>query len=142
METRFGALNFLCKLQILIGVLVILGGIAFLLFALAASNQPGEPPAPELAGWLAFAITVSLIFAGLQIIAMAQVYQCLMQIEINTRPEQALPAIPLPAASPLQLDAKRPCPRCNSGPTEIYERSREGEGWICRACNHTWLVSA
>jgi ribosomal protein L37AE/L43A len=32
------------------------------------------------------------------------------------------------------------CPYCKSGATEIYERSREGEGWICRACNHTWLA--
>lgn len=34
------------------------------------------------------------------------------------------------------------CPKCKSGQIEIYERSREGEGWICRACKHTWLVSA
>jgi len=40
-----------------------------------------------------------------------------------------------------QVDAEHPCPKCSSGPTEIYERSREGDGWICRACNHTWLVS-
>ena len=32
-----------------------------------------------------------------------------------------------------------PCPNCKSGPTEIYERLREGDGWICRACNHTWF---
>lgn len=34
------------------------------------------------------------------------------------------------------------CPNCKSGPTELRERSCEGEGWICRACNHTWLVSS
>ena len=43
--------------------------------------------------------------------------------------------------TPSQVDVDDPCPKCKSGPTEIYERSREGEGWICRACNHTWLVS-
>ncbi len=52
--------------------------------------------------------------------------------------------IPLHTAPPPppQVDAEHPCPKCNSGPTEIYERSREGEGWTCRACNHTWQVSA
>ena len=38
-------------------------------------------------------------------------------------------------------ETEQSCPNCKSGPTEIYERSREGEGWICRACNHRWLVS-
>lgn len=47
-----------------------------------------------------------------------------------------------PAQTPLQVDAEHLCPNCKSGPTEIYERSREGEAWICRACNHTWMVSA
>jgi transcription elongation factor Elf1 len=32
------------------------------------------------------------------------------------------------------------CPNCKSGPTEIYEGSREG-GLVCRACDHTWIVS-
>jgi ribosomal protein L37AE/L43A len=39
-----------------------------------------------------------------------------------------------------EIETEHPCPNCKSGPAEIYERSREGEGWICRACNHTWLV--
>jgi ribosomal protein L37AE/L43A len=46
-----------------------------------------------------------------------------------------------PAPSPETATA-HPCPNCKSGPTEIYERSRGGVGWICRACNHTWLVSS
>jgi hypothetical protein len=102
METRFGALNFLCKLQIVIGALVIVGGFYFMFFVLAVYDPQGAP-APELPGWLEFSITVGLFFAGLQIIAMAQVYQCLMQIEINTRPVAELrsaaasqPAPPLP----------------------------------------------
>lgn len=41
-----------------------------------------------------------------------------------------------------EIETEHPCPNCKSGPTEIYERSREGEGWICRACNHAWLVSS
>jgi len=48
---------------------------------------------------------------------------------------------PTPTPSPADY-AEHACPKCRSGPTEIYERSREGEGWICRACNHTWMVSA
>jgi len=37
-------------------------------------------------------ITAALVLVGLQIVAMAQAYQCLMQIEINTR--YAAPAVP------------------------------------------------
>ena len=136
METRFRALDFLCKLQVFIGCLVILGGVIFGLVSILVSNEPGAPPTPEFAGLLVVAIVVGLIIAGLQIIAMAQVYQCLMQIEINTRHEQ--PESPTPP----QVGAEHPCPKCNSGPTEIYERSRDGERWICRACNLTWLVPA
>lgn len=127
METRFGALNFLCKLQVFIGSLIIVGAAIFFFYALV------RPDSPEGTLWTAALIAAALVMLGLGIIATAQVYQCLMQIEINTRREQALP--------PPQVDAQHPCPKCNSGRTEIYERSREGEGWICRACNHTWLVS-
>ena len=45
-------------------------------------------------------------------------------------------------APPPQATAEHSCPKCKSGPVEVYERSREGEGWICRACNHTWLEAA
>ena len=30
------------------------------------------------------------------------------------------------------------CPKCEQPTIEIYERSREGQKWICRNCNHTW----
>jgi len=40
------------------------------------------------------AIVVGLIIAGLQIIAMAQVYQCLMQIETNTRHASSAASLP------------------------------------------------
>ena len=39
-----------------------------------------------------------------------------------------------------EIETGHSCPNCKSGLTEIYERSRDQEGWICRACNHTWLV--
>ena len=76
METRFRALNFLCKLQVYIGVLVIIGGVIYLLSSLFV-NGPGL--------LLGLAVGAGVIFFGLQIIAMAQVFQCLMQIETNTR---------------------------------------------------------
>ena len=42
----------------------------------------------------------------------------------------------------LETETEHPCPNCKSGATEIYETSREGEGWICGACSHSWLVSS
>ncbi|HKM48581.1 MAG TPA: hypothetical protein VJX69_13395 [Terriglobales bacterium] len=90
METRFRALNFLCKLQVFIGGLVILGGVVFGFLNLldSADHPAGSSP---LTGLL---IAVGVVFVGVQIIAMAQVYQCLMQIEINTRPVHATPLEP------------------------------------------------
>ena len=32
------------------------------------------------------------------------------------------------------------CPNCKSGDCEVYETSLEGQGWICRDCNHTWRL--
>jgi len=32
------------------------------------------------------------------------------------------------------------CPNCNSGNFEVYETSLEGQGWICRVCNHTYFL--
>lgn len=87
MKTRFRASDVLCKLQELIGVLVIVADVIFLGASISASNQPGAPPA-----WMVAAIVAGLLFLGLQIIAMAQVYQCLMQIGINTC--YAAPAAP------------------------------------------------
>ncbi len=87
MKTRFMALEVLCKLQVLIGILVIGAGVIFLFVSIAVSNEPGASPTPELAQWMVAAIIAGLVFLGLQIIATAQVFQCLMQIEINTRRE-------------------------------------------------------
>lgn len=69
----------------------------------------------------------------------AQRTLCQVQMEANTRPREEGGATPrLQSAGETEL----PCPNCkSSGATEIYERSREGEGWICRACNYTWLVA-
>ena len=32
------------------------------------------------------------------------------------------------------------CPNCKSEHCEVYETSLEGQGWICRVCNHTWFL--
>jgi heme/copper-type cytochrome/quinol oxidase subunit 3 len=77
MKTRFRALDLLCKLQVFMGLLVIAGGVIFLLASIAVSNEPGAPPTPKLAEWMVAAIVAGLIFLGLQIIATAQVFQCL-----------------------------------------------------------------
>lgn len=39
-----------------------------------------------------------------------------------------------------EIKTEHSCPNCKSGPAEIYERSGDGESWICRACYHTWVV--
>lgn len=59
---------------------------------------------------------------------------------VRMEPQDEAAVVTAPA--PPQVDAEHLCPKCHSGPTEIYERSREGESWICRACNRTWLVSS
>jgi hypothetical protein len=130
--TRFRTLAFLCSLQVVIGTMLIIGAV----FGLVGSFVllPNRAQGLEL---IAVAITIGVIFIGLQVIAMAQVYQCLMQIEINTRHEETQPSI-----APSIILGEDTCPNCGSGKTEVYERSREGVGWTCRSCNHTWLVPA
>jgi hypothetical protein len=129
--TRFGTLRFLCGLQVLIGTLLIIGAIVGLLGSFVV--LPKQVAGFEL---IAVGIAIGVIFVGLQVIAMAQVYQCLMQIEINTRPAETEPA-----AAPRVIAGASACPKCGSGKIEIYEESRDGVGWVCRSCNHAWLVS-
>jgi hypothetical protein len=107
MKTRFRTLDFLCKLQVFIGALVIVGSVVFLGISIAAANEPGAPPTPEAAQLLVAGIVVGGIFFGLAIIATAQVYQCLMQIEINTR----------------QLATAAPDATCGSAPIRAPEPS-------------------
>lgn len=73
-------------------------------------------------------LTFAVIFALLRLFSIDATLKDIRQL-MHQRP------------APLQaVDAEHPCPKCKSGPTEIYERSRQGEGWVCRACNHTWVV--
>jgi uncharacterized membrane protein YedE/YeeE len=88
METRFGALSFLCNLQVIVGWLVIIGSLVFLANALLMASDARNPPTPPNEWLVVAGIVTGGVFIGLSIIAMAQAYQCLMQIEINTRPSQ------------------------------------------------------
>jgi hypothetical protein len=85
MQKRFQVLSFLCWVQIVTGALVIFGSLAF--FAISLITIVGsDAPLPQASELMIGGIVLGGIFLGLSIIAMAQVYQCLMQVEINTRP--------------------------------------------------------
>lgn len=77
---RFSALEFLCKLQVFIGSLFIIGAVSFAAFVIFSGG-----PA------LVIVISAGVALLGVQIVAAAQVFQCLMQIEINTRPVESAP---------------------------------------------------
>ena len=109
MEQRFRTLDFLCKLQVFVGALVVVGSVVFLALTINAANERGAPPMPALAQWTAAGIVVGGIFFGLSIIAAAQVYQCLMQIEVNTRP----PVAALPASEKTARSMESLPPACN-----------------------------
>jgi hypothetical protein len=86
MEKRFTVLDILCKVQIVIGILMIAATFIFVAAMILMGSDLN--PSPELPMGIGLIIALALggIFAGLSTIAMAQVYQCLMQVEINTRP--------------------------------------------------------
>jgi transposase-like protein len=52
--------------------------------------------------------------------------------------EAALRKSSRPASA--EIETRPSCPNCKSGSTEIYETSREGQGWICRDCHDSWIV--
>ena len=79
---KYLALRFLCAMQVIFGFVLIAGGC---LFFSAGSTIPNDSGG-QLAQVVVWAISAGLVFAGIQVIALAQVFQCLMQIEINTRP--------------------------------------------------------
>jgi ribosomal protein L37AE/L43A len=72
-------------------------------------------------------VVTRLIFAG----QLWEMYEAALRRRI--KPAGYRPTSP-------EIETEHSCPNCKSGPAEIYERSLKGEGWICRACNHTWLV--
>ena len=77
---KFVVLRFLCNLQSVAGWVVIVFGVAFVI---VSSNVPDE--SGGLGTLMVLAIAAGLCFFGLQMIALAQVFLCLLQIEINTR---------------------------------------------------------
>lgn len=84
MIARFKALAFLCWLQTVFGGIVIALSVLVptLVLATGDGNSSGENAI------IVIACGIGGMLFGLSLIAMAQVYQCLMQIEINTRPTQ------------------------------------------------------
>jgi hypothetical protein len=145
--TKFKTLDFLCGLLSFVGTLVVVGTIVVAFLGILVLPQMGLAGTNRAGAFGAGAIVIVpvalvVIFIGLMFIATSQVFQCLMQIEINTRHEEVKEF----ESGPLRLNLNLPavtgnCPKCGSGKTEIYERSRDGVGWICRACSNTWLVS-
>lgn len=84
---RFKILAFLCMAQIIAGVIIAGLSVVFPAAEFFIPNPDIGPINPALL----LAVAIGGIFLGLSLIAMAQVYQCLMQIEINTRPVQLQP---------------------------------------------------
>ena len=82
MGSRFKALSFLANLQMVVGVTLVVIGCVFAAVVLSV------PTGQDSAKWTSVGIAVGMVLVGVQLMALAQVYQCLMQIEINTRPPQ------------------------------------------------------
>ncbi len=72
------ALKFICAIQSIIGVLLIVSGGLFVAFVMF--DHPDQD-----GSMLAALIGAGVAMLGVQIVAAAQVFQCLMQIEANTR---------------------------------------------------------
>jgi hypothetical protein len=91
-EKKFRVLGLICNLQIVSGILIIAAAVIALLFALVQLMNPDQNMTTnrEL---LLFALSGGGFITGLSVIAMAQVYRCLMQVEINTRPKAASPVV-------------------------------------------------
>lgn len=85
MEKRYGVLRALCYVQIYAGAILIVLAVGAPLVMLA--SNPSDLPSDLVI----IAGVLGGIFVGLSLIATAQVYQCLMQVEINTRPRNEAP---------------------------------------------------
>jgi hypothetical protein len=95
---------------------------------------------------LAVVIGIMFFFWGILVAAQGEILKAALDTAVNGSPflsnEQRARVMSLPEthdASGSQ-DADK-CPNCGQPTIEIYERSREGQNWICANCKHTWQTT-
>jgi len=96
-----------------------------------------------------FAVVIGAMFFfwGIFVSAQGEILKATLDTAVNGSPflsnEQRARIMSLPGTQSANVsqDADK-CPSCGQPTIEIYERSREGQNWICRNCNHTWQIPA
>jgi hypothetical protein len=96
-----------------------------------------------------FAVVIGAMFFfwGIFVSAQGEILKATLDTAVNGSPflsnEQRARIMSLPETqnAGVSQDADK-CPNCGQRTIEIYERSREGQNWICRNCNHTWQIPA
>jgi hypothetical protein len=95
-----------------------------------------------------FAAVIGALFflLGIFVSAQGEILKATLDTAVNTSPfltnDQRVRIMSLPASPAGAAEGSERCPKCGQLEVEIYERSREGQKWICRSCNHTWQVAA
>jgi len=102
-----------------------------------------------LIGALPLAVTIGALFfiLGILVSSQGELQKATLDAAVYASPflsdDQRARVMSLPlGAAASSTAASNTCPRCGQSTIEIYERSREGQSWICRSCNHTWQVAA
>jgi hypothetical protein len=85
MKRRFVTLTVLCHLQLLLGFALVIAGAIGIAEASSVIPILSHNVGMAIPGFLIAIFGIAVIFVGLQLVAIAEVYQCLLQIEINTR---------------------------------------------------------
>ncbi len=117
---------------------VVLGVLIFLASLLASGQY-------FLVGLLFGAVIGTLFFLlGIFVSAQGEILKATLDTAVNTSPfltnDHRARIMSLPASHAGTAQDSDRCPKCGQAEIEIYERSREGQNWICRNCNHTWQV--
>jgi hypothetical protein len=95
----------------------------------------------------AAAVGAMFFFWGILVAAQGEILNATLDTAVNSSPflsnEQRGRIMSLPGTpnASVSQDAAK-CPSCGQPTIEIYERSREGQNWICGNCKHTWKVPA
>jgi transposase-like protein len=138
---KYLALRIISVLLKIAGVfLFIVGGIGLLMSLGIANFAQTFPGTYRIFLGSFYGILWALPFGvfGLLAYAFGDLISVFIDIEANTRilSDQRAGVISLP------VEGSDVCPKCGQANIERYERSREGEEWVCRNCNHSWHVAA
>jgi predicted RNA-binding Zn-ribbon protein involved in translation (DUF1610 family) len=96
-----------------------------------------------------FALVIGAMFflMGIFVSAQGQILKATLDGAVNSSPfltnNQRAKIMSLPAEQDASVtETSNKCPNCGDSAIEVYQRSREGQGWICQACKHVWRVPA